>query len=848
MNARNTALTAPLDGTLQSIERSADPVFAQRMVGDGVMIEPSSELLLAPCSGTVSQLHDAHHAIAIKQPDGVEVLIHIGIDTVTLKGQGFEPKVALGQTVTQGQPLIQFNKQQIEAQGLSAQTVVLITTGEAIKTQTYPRQIIAQQDRLFEFALADNAEPADDVEWTGADTVTANVVIKNPQGLHARPAAQLVGVVKKFPVQVTLRNELNQRECLATSVTGIMGLQTKLNTALQVTVTGQDAQLAMNAIVEAVEKGLGEDVSPASAGQEVDEEFPVEAPLLQQGTLSADVLQGVKAAQGMAVGFLQVRSKQLPSYPTDGVDSAEEQQQLTYALSQATQGLQQLIEQLQKNQLTTQADVFSAHIELLDDPALISVAQTGIKDGLSAMAAWHLAYTTEAKKLAELDDPLLKARATDIADVGYRVMSLLLGVDEQNVSADAQTILVMDDITPSEIVSLDRESIVGLITIEGGSTSHAAILAGSLGLPYVVNVPSQITQQAAGTRVILNALKGTVQLAPSDAQVADFKTLQDTLARQLHIAQAQAHEAAITEDGVRIEVAANVGSVTDAINAAKAGADGIGLVRSEFLYMDRVSEPSLAEQTDVYRGLLNGIGAQRGCIIRTLDVGGDKPLAYLPMPAEENPFLGERGIRIGLNRPHMLRKQIRAILQAAGAGKPRIMFPMIASLDEFRAAKALVLEEQQRAGVEDLEIGIMVEVPSAALMAEQFATEVDFFSIGTNDLTQYTLAMDRGHPKLAAQVDALHPAVLALIKLTAQASQKHGKWTGICGSIASDPMAVPVLIGLGVTELSTGIPALALIKDKVRHLHMEDCKLLARTALSKGTAAEVRALLQHHAG
>lgn len=841
MNAQNLFLSAPLDGTLLSIESSADPVFAQRLVGDGVVIEPSSEVLFAPCDGTISQLHDAGHAVVIKVTDDVELLMHIGIDTVTLKGIGFEPQVKIGQTVSQGQPLIEFSKSYIEEQGLSAQTVVLITSGQTMPELTYPRQIVANKDELFTLPLTQAKPSTDTVASTTDTSVSGEVIIKNPQGLHARPAAQLTAVAKHFNSVVTLTIPGTALSSLATSVTGIMGLQTKLNTTLLVTATGADAPAALTEIIAAIEAGLGEDVGQTE--QADDDEFPEEPPLLSLDDATGNSLKGVKAAPGIAVGTIEYRHKELPSFPEQGININDETAQLNYAVSQAKQSLQQLVEKLAQNKLATQAEVFSAHLELLEDPAIINTAHANIQKGLSAAAAWHRAYSAEVKTLAAVESPLLRARASDIEDVGYRVMCNLLGIDDQTQSVVKNTVLVMKDITPSEVVSLDRKNVVGIITTGGGSTSHAAILAGSLNIPYLVNVSESITKQAAGTRVILNANKGNVVLNPSDDDVIAFNNLQQAQLDLLAQAKLAANKPAITTDGTVIEVAANVGSVEDAIAAAQAGADGIGLVRSEFLYLDRVSEPSLAEQTEVYHGILSGIGAHRSCIIRTLDVGGDKPLAYLPMAVEENPFLGERGIRVGLNRPHILRKQVRAIMNAASAGKPRIMFPMIASLEEFRAAKQLVLEEQKLAGVAAIEIGIMIEVPSAALLADQFAKEVDFFSIGTNDLTQYTLAMDRGHPKLAAQVDALHPAVLRLIAQTAKASIDQGKWTGICGSIASDVSAVPILIGLGVTELSTSTPMLALVKEKVRTLNLKECQQLAQAALAKATASEVRELL-----
>lgn len=841
----NLTLLAPLSGELKPIECADDPVFAQRLVGDGVVIEPANETLTAPFDGVVSQLHDAHHAVAIKHASGVEVLMHIGVDTVTLKGEGFEPKVRIGDTVTPGQALIRFSKSTLTGKNVSVQTAVLLTSGHTVSGTVNAHRVTAGEDALFQLSGAD--EPVTEA-GQGANSATADgttvsdvVIIGNPQGLHARPAAQLVQVVKAHQSTVTLRRTDDDRLASGLSVTELLGLQTKNGTELELRVTGTDAADTLAALVQAINDGLGETVSFGS--NDPADDFPEEAPLMQTSGQDTDRLRGVKASGGLATGKYRFRARALPDYPEQGVTPEEELGQLHYALLQAHKSLDSLIQRLEDRKMTKQADVFRAHAQLLEDPALIDNAKALIADRKSAMYAWHQSYLTEAGKLKQMDDPLLKARGADIDDIGLTVMQILLGIQPPSESLSEPTVLVLDDITPSEVVSLNPESIVGLATLGGGSTSHAAILAGSLGFPYLVNIDPAIRDVTEGTPLILNADQGWLQVNPGAEQIEQFFTEQQRLADQYEQAQSQAHLPATTADGVHIEVAANVADVEHAEKARAAGADGIGLVRSEFLYMDRASEPGFAEQVDVYRGLLNGIGKDRPCIIRTLDVGGDKPLAYLPMPAEDNPFLGERGLRIGLNRPHLLRKQVRAILTAADAGTPRIMFPMVAGLDEFRAARQLVQEEQERLGLKELEVGVMIEVPSAALMADVLAAEVDFFSIGTNDLTQYTLAMDRGHPKLAAQVDALHPAVLRLIHQTATASQKHGKWTGICGSIASDPDATAILIGLGVTELSTSLPNLPLVKEKVRSLNLAECRKLASDAMNKATAAEVRALL-----
>jgi len=404
------------------------------------------------------------------------------------------------------------------------------------------------------------------------------------------------------------------------------------------------------------------------------------------------------------------------------------------------------------------------------------------------------------------------------------------------------TILIAEDLSPSDTASLDRTRVRGFCTTLGGATSHVAILARSADIPAVAGIDPRVLDLPNGTPVILDGTKGTLTRAPDEEKIKKIRECQQRQADRRAAAMETAHAPAITIDGQSIEVVANIGGPADAGRVIELGGEGVGLLRSEFLFMSRAQEPTEDEQFEAYSTVARALGPGRPLIIRTLDVGGDKPLPYLPIPPEENPFLGERGIRVGLNRPDMLRTQMRAILRASEVGRVRIMFPMIATLAELREARKLLAEEQKRLGVGSIEVGIMIEIPAAALMARQFAGEVDFFSVGSNDLTQYTLAMDRGHPKLAAKIDALSPSVLQLIAMTASAAKAEGKWVGVCGGIASDPQAVPLLMGLGVAELSVSVPTIPAIKAQIRALEMTECKRLAQQALELESAAEVRAL------
>jgi len=364
-----------------------------------------------------------------------------------------------------------------------------------------------------------------------------------------------------------------------------------------------------------------------------------------------------------------------------------------------------------------------------------------------------------------------------------------------------------------------------------------------MGLPALAGIEPAALDVANGTLVILDGKKGTLRLNASDEEVARIRKAQERAAQRRKDDLAHALEPATTLDGTRIEVVANIGGLEEANAVAGLGGEGVGLLRSEFLFMDRTEAPTEEQQFEEYKAIAQALGREHPLIIRTLDVGGDKPLSYLPIPKEDNPFLGERGVRVGFDRPELLRTQLRAILRAGPFGKVRIMFPMIARLSELYDVKAMLAEEAASLGVPTVPTGIMVEVPAAAVMAAQFAREADFFSVGTNDLTQYTLAMDRGHPKLAPLVDGLNPAVLRLIAHTVKGAEPLGRAVGVCGGIASDPAAVPILIGIGVSELSVSLPSIPTVKAQIRALRMDDCRALAERALAAESAEEVRALV-----
>ncbi len=835
------ALQAPLSGHLLPIERVPDPVFSQKLVGDGISLDPITQSLLSPCDGEVTMLHSAGHAVTVATPQDIEVMIHIGLDTVDLKGKGFTPKVKVGDQVKTGDLLIEFDADYVATHAKSLLTQIVITNGDRVAAFA-PRSgsVTAGRDIILELTLAEaEAEAAAEA----SKTVTSEaILVPNQTGLHARPAAVLANVAKKFKSDVRLQRGEDQAN--AKSVVAIMGMEVNYNDKVMLVATGPDAEEAIGALTPLLQQGLGDEGSkpaPAPASMTLSE---ASAPAPRLRSEDPNLLLGVAASSGLAVGnIFQVRREEIKVEENATNPPHQERRSLDNALEVAKVQLQALQARLHAEADAGKAAIFAAHQELLEDPDLLDIADSAIAKGKTAAFAWQHAYSLYADRLSHLRNELLAARANDLRDVGRRALRLLTGVEPEERVHPANTILVAEDLTPSDTANLDRSRVLGFCTTSGGATSHVAILARSLDIPAVAGIDPRALDLSNGTPVVLDGGKGTLRLNPSVEEIARIQRVQERLATKRKTDLETATKPAQTTDGQRVEVVANIGGLADAEQVVTLGGEGVGLLRSEFLFLERPDAPGEEEQTIAYQNIANALGGTaRPLIIRTLDVGGDKPLSYLPVPAEGNPFLGERGIRLLLDRPEILRTQMRAILKASGAGKLRVMFPMVATLTEWRAAKGMFEEERQKLGVDPIPVGIMVEVPAAAIMAQQFAKEVDFFSIGTNDLTQYTLAMDRGHPKLAPQIDGLNPAVLKLIANTVEAAHRYGKWVGVCGGIASDPQAVPILLGLGVDELSVSVPSIPSIKAQIRSLSLAECKRLAAKALALETVAEVRAL------
>jgi phosphocarrier protein FPr/phosphocarrier protein len=498
---------------------------------------------------------------------------------------------------------------------------------------------------------------------------------------------------------------------------------------------------------------------------------------------------------------------------------------------------------------TARREIIAAHLEFLDDPQVNEEAADLISAGKSAGFAWRSAIRRSVGVLEALEDARLRERVDDLLDVESHVLLALAGeARPMNIPLPERAVLVADDLLPSELTALDRQRLVAICLSGGGATSHVAILAAAMEIPMLVGLGAGIRNIADGATVIVDADTGTLQSAPTTAAIEQARAAVEARLMRREQTQAEAQMECRALDGTRVEVFANLGNVMDAAAAVVNGAEGCGLLRTEFLFIDRETAPAEAEQLAAYQDIAAALGP-RPLILRLMDVGGDKPLRYLPLPAEENPALGLRGVRTALAYPDLMRTQLRAALRVQPAGKVRLLVPMITDVAEILAVRGIIDEIKAEIGIHDrIELGAMIETPAAALMASDLVREVDFLSIGSNDLTQYTLAMDRGHPELAARTDALHPAVLKLIAAAAGAGVAAGKIVAVCGGVAADRIAVPILLGLGVRELSVVPAAVPAIKRQIRSLKIDDCRELAARCLELASAAEVRAAVARTIG
>jgi multiphosphoryl transfer protein len=679
-------------------------------------------------------------------------------------------------------------------------------------------------------------------------TETLTLTIPNRLGLHARPAARLVGTANRFQANVTIRK--GEREANAKSINQVATLGVRQGDEIRITAVGPDAAALLAAVQALADDNFG-DVDDI---EEVTTDAPSPGP--QPPEIKDGILTGIGASAGVAVAPVYRYRFALPDVEQREIeDVGAEQARLEAAVSTAVNEIEQLQQEANRRVGPDEAAIFDAHLLILQDPDLQAAAKQHISQQVNAEFAWQSAVEQVAADYLDLEDEYMRNRAADVLDVGKRVLHQLMDLEAPSLDFDSPVILVAADLNPSDTARLNPQHVQGICTERGGATSHSAILARALGIPAIVGLGHELGVLEQGQIVGMDGRSGRLWLNPDEAQQEALQQQRaEWLAGQAS-AKAAGQAEAVTQDGHRVEVAANIGGPNDVAVALEYGAEGVGLFRTEFLFMDRDSAPDEAEQVAAYREVLARLNG-RSVIIRTLDVGGDKPLPYIDLGSEENPFLGWRGIRFCLGQPDLFKTQLRAICRASvdekGQPQPvKLMFPMIGTLTELRQAKELLAEAQadlEAAGqpfAAEIEVGIMVEVPSAVAIADQLAAEADFFSIGTNDLAQYLMAADRGNAQVNHLADALQPAVLRQIKRVVEAGHTAGIWVGLCGELAGNELATPLLVGLGLDELSMNAPAIPTVKQTIRQLELPEAQKLAGEVLGLDSVTSVVEYLQN---
>jgi phosphocarrier protein FPr len=687
----------------------------------------------------------------------------------------------------------------------------------------------------------ETSSPGGQVVETLTDACSLRLAVSNRLGLHARPAARFVQVAGGYPdTTITVRNLTRGRGPVAArSINAIATLGVLHGHEIEIQASGPQADAALMAFQALAEENFGD--------REAEVPVPKLSKAVPKDGLPAGALAGIPGSTGIASGsarHFRLPKPQIPQHSID--DPAAEWAKFEEALEQTRQQIQATLAAVTQRTDRHTAGIFEAHLLYLEDASLREPVQRLIQEEhLNAAAAWDRTVEAVAADYKSLEDEYQRARAADILDVGCQVVRNLLGEGQPLPVLESAGILIAPDLTPADTAHLDPARVLAICTAYGGPTSHSAILARTFGIPAIVGLGEAVLDIPEDRVLIVDAVHGWVIPEPDEATRVRYAVEAESLKAASERAFAESSGPAMSKDGRRVEISANIGSLAEARAAVAAGAEGVGLLRTEFLYLERATAPDEDEQVAAYQDILEAM-AGRPVIIRTLDIGGDKPLPYIDQGREANPFLGWRALRLCLAQPEFFKVQLRAIVRVAAKHPVKVMFPMVATLEELRAAKALLAEARVETldrglpAPDHLETGIMVEIPAAAIRAEQMAPEVDFFSIGTNDLTQYTMAAERGNSKVATLTDAFHPAVLELIQKVTEAAHQHGKWVGICGELGGEPLAVPILFGLGIDELSMSAPAIPRAKQLVRGLTFPAAHRLALDVLSLESPSQVR--------
>ena len=834
-------LCAPVSGKLIPITEVPDPVFAEKMLGDGFAIESredKKDIVVSPVSGTIKNVNENNHALIIETDDKVEVLIHVGVDTVALKGKGFKPLVKAGKRVRVGEKLLKIDLQLIRSQAPSSVIIVVLANQPNVVVKLPHTNNVQAEDVVFSLTNGNQAAASSD-GGTG-DVVDGEwIEITNPHGLHARPSATLAKKVLAYSVPVWVEKQGGKRVD-AKSSTAIMSMG--IAKGDKVRFACADAKI-IQALNQAVRDGLGEDApaseqpAASSSPKQAQEKAHMANEIFPLDFNSESRLKLPIASPGITWGRLFVVKEIKRDIPVSGKGAAEEKKILARAVEKAISDLDNEMGSVDAES----AEILEAHKAFLMDPELLDLSSEVIDTGKSASFAWNQVTNEQAEIFAQSGNAYMAERAADMRDINNRILDILLGKQPAPKYPD-NCIVLVHELTPSDVTNFDPR-IKGVVSVVGSPTSHASIMLRNRGIPSFYQAPEEIMHAPEGIEAVLDTEQGFFLVNPNVQEKSAYKTKIEQIERRKAEALAVADKRGETKDGVRIEITGNVSSIKEAKEATARGGEGFGLARSEFLFYGRQTAPSEDEQRDLYQGLLDA--TTHMVTVRLLDAGGDKPLAYVKIAKETNPQLGVRGMRIVEDNEDVYRTQIRALLRCKDLDRLRIMTPMISLVSEVARMAKIVEEEKNRLGIMQMpQLGIMAETPAVCIMSEQFAPHVDFFSVGTNDLTQYTMAMDRENSRLAPLASAANPAVLGMIYHLCQGAEKFSKPVAVCGAAASDPLTACLFVGLGVTELASAGDTLPEVKAAVRSYTMKQLKDVALRAMRASSEEEVRKIVK----
>lgn len=826
MYSKTLTLYSPVKGKLIDLSQVPDEAFAQKMLGDGIAVIPEENFIYAPTDATIKTLHKCLHAVVLEK-DGFEILIHIGVDSVSLKGQRFKTFVKEGDKVIKGQKLIEFDRVFLTKYATSNIIIMVIAAPLSIKLKKETIKEVNTNTKVLE-AKSNDIVIQESTSQEISTVLTEEFTINNKTGLHARPAGEVAMWAQSFKDNDIFLLK-NNKQANAKSVVEILGLSIEYNDKIQVKVSGNKAASVAEKMKDFISKNLKNNVIKQNRTDT----------LVKFNKTGETKLKGIGIFDGLSIGKAYViKDPQFSVQEKSTLTPEEELSKFLTSLHNVKSSLDK-----ERHAIYGQKDreeILLAHITILEDPFLIQETRQAIAKGYSAAYAFSSAVRRAIDVLKNTGNEILQSRIVDFIDLETRILTDLTGENYGLPQFKEDTIVIIKELLSHHLKELN-EHVTGIIMAEGSTLSHVSIMLKNLGLPTIIGVGPAAMEIDNGQDIILDSKLGTVTVNP--VNIEEIRQKVEALKKNRENNLKHAFDVAKTKDGIEITVSGNIGTIDQAKQSANQGAQGIGLVRTEFLFANYKKAPTEQEQYEIYQKIAD---LQKGnpVIIRTLDVGADKPIPFIPQIQEDNPILGRRGIRTSFANIELLKTQLRAIMRVKPYGIARIMIPMVTFVEEIKTVKRFVQEEQQKLGIDKVSLGMMMEVPAAALMAKEFAKEADFFSIGTNDLTQYTLALDRAHPTLNFLSDSLNPSVLRMVNMIVEGAKSQNIPVGVCGAVASEPAGAILLIGLGIRALSVVPSTVADIKALIRGLNTKKCEEVAQKALSCNSVSEVRAMVK----